>query len=221
MCGARSDADVDAVVCGGADSVGVIVGVRHHAEDAVDLSTAARLLSRVPPYVGRYAVTHLLEADGLIEVGRRLPIDTLQIHDRATPEVVGAVRRALPHMRVLKSLHVTDRVPPGEPYLGHVDGFLLDSIDSGTDRIGGTGKVHDWALSAAFTQRCRLPVVLAGGLNPDNVGLAIATVAPWGVNVNSGVERDGGKSTEMVEALVREAHDAWLRSPGLVRGQLA
>lgn len=78
---------------------------------------------------------------------------------------------------------------------------LLDTADR--DRRGGTGRVFPWSIAAAVA--AELPVMLAGGLTPENVGAAVAAVAPWAVDVSSGVESKGRKDPERVAAFIRAA----------------
>jgi phosphoribosylanthranilate isomerase len=78
-----------------------------------------------------------------------------------------------------------------------------------TDRVGGTGKTHDWSLSAKIVANCKVPVVLAGGLTPQNVMHAIHIVRPFAVDVNSGIERaDGRKSEERIYRFIEAARAA-------------
>lgn len=215
VCAARTDSDVRAVVGGGADAVGVLVQTRHVAEDALDLPSAAKLLELVPPYVGRYAVTHAVDVPDLLALVDTLAVDTVQLHDDVDAECVAAFRAARPGVRVIKALHVTSTVDSPVPWHGLVDAVLFDSVDLADDRIGGTGRVHDWSLTAGAARDCPLPVIVAGGLTPDNVAEAVARMNPWGVNVNSGVEVDGHKDTALVRRFV-EAANAWpgRKSPG-------
>jgi phosphoribosylanthranilate isomerase len=82
-----------------------------------------------------------------------------------------------------------------------VDAFLLDSININTGQVGGTGQTHDWTISREIARRVRRPVILAGGLNPENVAEAIRLVAPFGVDVNSGTKgADGFKDAEKMRA---------------------
>lgn len=76
-------------------------------------------------------------------------------------------------------------------YAPHCDAFLLDSGRPGSGELGGTGRVHDWAVSAAFRRRAPRPVFLAGGLTPGNVAGAVEAVRPAGVDLCSGLRRDG------------------------------
>jgi len=206
VCAVRSQADLLAAVAGGADAVGVLVGTTHTAEDSVSREEARQLLARVPPYVGRYAVTHLTALDDLLGLVECLPIDALQLHDVVAPDVLRLLREAMPAVRLVKALHVTDALPDWQAYASAADALLLDSVDMTTGRIGGTGLVHDWRLSAGVVAACPIPVILAGGLTASNVGDAVRVVRPWAVNVNSGVEVHGVKDAALVAALVRGAN---------------
>lgn len=206
VCGACSPLDCEAIVAGGGDAVGVIVIPRHTAEDAVDLRSAADLLRAVPPYIGRYAVTHAIELDELRQVAE-LPIDTIQLHDDVAPQVGRALMSEYPSVRLIKAFPITEGVVPDvEPWIGFVDAVLFDTADPESGRIGGTGKVHDWAVSAALRERLDVPVVLAGGLRVDNVREAVRTVRPWALNLNTGVEVGGRKDPQLVRSFVREAN---------------
>jgi phosphoribosylanthranilate isomerase len=207
ICANQTDRDVNACVEGGADAIGVLVQVSHRAEDAVDLDKAGELLARVPPYVGRYAVTH---ATGVAEILAlaKLPLDTIQLHGDVEPAAIPAVRDRAPHIRLLKAVHVVDDcgAPASEPWYPLVDGLVVDSVNHSENRIGGTGRTHDWSISAAIVKDSPIPVILAGGLRPENVEEAVRMVRPWGVNVNSGVERNGAKVCSLVESFIRRAN---------------
>jgi phosphoribosylanthranilate isomerase len=215
ICANQTRDDIAACVLGGADAVGVLVQVRHRARDAVDLATAEYLLAGVPPYVGRYAVTHTTELADLLALAE-LPIDTIQLHADIDPSTVRRFREAAPRLRVLKALHIADGAdgadgagaepPSTRPWESLVDGFVLDSVNPREDRIGGTGRTHDWSVSARIVRASTVPVILAGGLRPDNVAAAVRAVRPWGVNVNSGVERSDAKDRQLVQSFVRRAN---------------
>ena len=83
---------------------------------------------------------------------------------------------------------------------------LLVLLDSGSDRLpGGTGQTFDWNIAAELSDQFQF--LLAGGLTPANAGTAIDIVHPWGVDVSSGVERDGIKDTGKIEAFIRAVRD--------------
>lgn len=217
VCAARSQDDVQAVIAGGADAVGVLVHTRHPAGDDVGLQTARRLLQAVPPYVGRYAVTHATALPDLTEIAERLPIDALQIHDDADIGTVAKLKSALPWLRIIKAIHVKRSGVLGDPQVWAplVDALIFDSIDAASGRIGGTGQTHDWTVTASVAADLPVPVILAGGLTPDNVGAAVRAVRPWAVNVNSGVEVDGQKSEALVQAFVTAANSDSPRGPSV------
>jgi phosphoribosylanthranilate isomerase len=92
----------------------------------------------------------------------------------------------------------------------HCDAFITDTYDPATGACGATGKVHDWDISRRLVDISPKPVMLAGGLNSDNVRKAIAHVRPAGVDAHTGVEGSGGrKDAVLVRAFVREALSAF------------
>ena len=125
-----------------------------------------------------------------------------------------------PHVRRVLVVHVESRaaldmIPIYSPY---VHAFLLDSgrPHMALPELGGTGRPHDWAISAEFVKASRLPVFLAGGLTPANVGVAIRQVKPFGVDLSSGVRTAGKLDLSKLAAFassVRKADEAplWVR----------
>jgi phosphoribosylanthranilate isomerase len=91
------------------------------------------------------------------------------------------------------------------------DALILDTYDAQTGRGGATGRTHDWTISRQIVDSVRLPVILAGGLTPDNVAEAIAHVRPWGVDVHTGVEGSGGKrDVAKIQAFIANAKSVQL-----------
>ena len=104
------------------------------------------------------------------------------------------VKNKLPYLKVTKSLHVVSKqsIEEGKKYLDVVDAILLDTVNTDTGQVGGTGKTHDWNISREIISQYGKSVILAGGLNPTNVQQAIKEVKPYGVDANSGVKGDDG-----------------------------
>jgi phosphoribosylanthranilate isomerase len=204
ICGNRTSDDLALAGRMGADAVGLIVGVRHLSEDALTPAVAATLLRSVPIFVNSVLVTHLITAEQVLDLHKLVPASTIQLHDEIAVEEVQAIRRALPHIPLIKAVGVADEtaidVALGfEPY---VDALLLDSHTR--DRIGGTGVVHDWSISRRIVAAVKKPVILAGGLRPENVIQAFEAVQPCGVDVNSGVELPNGeKDPNRVREFIR------------------
>jgi phosphoribosylanthranilate isomerase len=112
--------------------------------------------------------------------------------------------------RVIRQVKVMDSLPRAEAVTdavrkvelavsrGHM--AVLDKHESGS--LGGTGKTFDWTIAWEIARE--YPVLLAGGLNPENVASAIETASPWGVDVSTGVEIDGAKNADRINAFARE-----------------
>ncbi|WP_084522877.1 phosphoribosylanthranilate isomerase [Nocardia inohanensis] len=210
ICGIRSESDLRIAVAAGADAVGFICGVTHFSEDALELDVAKRLSALVPPFVNRVLVTHLEDAEAITELAARIDADTIQVHGLVTPETVRRVRELAGGRKILRAVHVTgaDALESALATAADCDAVLLDSRTA--SRLGGTGKTHDWSISAAIVRALAelgRPVILAGGLNAGNVADAIGAVRPSAVDVNSGVETvSGDKDPKSCELFVSAAH---------------
>lgn len=100
------------------------------------------------------------------------------------PAAVAGLRRGLPDVGLMQAIAVTgpDAVDVARSFEPVVDYLILDSVDPGIPGVGAAGVVHDWEVSAAIVDAVDVPVILAGGLGPDNVADAIGAVQPWGVD---------------------------------------
>lgn len=148
----------------------------------------------MPPYISTVLVTHLEATDEIVELAERVPAGVLQLHSDLSASQLRDIRRLLPGRKIVGKVSVVgssavDRFREISP---EVDAVLLDTYDASTDRVGGTGLVHDWTISAKIRSGTVHPVILAGGLRPENLGDAIRLVRPWAVDVNSGVEDSAG-----------------------------
>ncbi len=198
ICGIRSEREAAMSVKAGADALGFLVGITHQAEDRITAERCRELILTLPPFVSRVMVTHLTDPAELEEKVKFTLADTLQLHEELPVKTIAALRERLPYLKIIKAVHVAGsreecirRALSFEPY---VDGILLDTIAPG--RIGGTGLTHDWSISAAIREKLSKPVILAGGLKPENLKAAMETVRPYGVDVNSGVEGSTGEKDE-------------------------
>jgi phosphoribosylanthranilate isomerase len=209
ICGNRTAGDVALGVAAGADAVGFIVGVRHPTADALSPGDARMLLDHVPAFVTSVLVTHVVDPGAIVRLHEAVPARAIQLHDAITSNDMAVVRNALPRVTLIKAIHVegTQAIAHAFAYAPLADAILLDSRFG--DRIGGTGVTHDWALSRRIVDAVDAPVILAGGLTPDNVAEAIEAARPFAVDVNSGVKgADGRKDAGRVSAFVRRAK-AW------------
>ena len=194
VCGIRSWEEAGSALDCGATSLGFLVGLTHRAGDGIGAAAARAIVRRLPAHAEPVLVTHLPDPGQVAELAASVGARTIQVHGDMAVADLRRLRALAPGARLLKAVHVT-----GDDALGHalsyapdVDALVLDSRTA--DRLGGTGKTHDWSVSARIVAAVApLPVYLAGGLTPENVAEAIARVLPAGVDVNSGVEDAGGR----------------------------
>lgn len=206
ICGVRRVEDALAAVDAGADAVGCLVGLDYASPDSVDPGTARGIFAALPPFVARVLVTH---RTGLAEVTALMHesgATVAQLHGDFPTVAIPALREALPYAAIVKSVHVTgdETVAAALAAARSADAILLDTIARG--RIGGTGTTHDWKISARIAAASPKPVILAGGLSPENVAEAIAQVRPYAVDVNSGTRgADGWKDHAKIRAFINAA----------------
>src|SRR5262249_12896470 len=131
----------------------------------------------------------------IIAQQRRTRVNTLQLCDRVSVACLRQLREELPGIALVQVMHVAgeESLTEAVAVAGCVDARLLDSGNPtlATKELGGTGRTHDWRTSRAIVQSVKVPVFLAGGLNPDNVAQAVEQVRPFGLDVCTGVRTDG------------------------------
>lgn len=155
----------------------------------------ARIARTVPPPVATFLLTSEHSPQAIIAQQRRCRTNTLQLCDHLPPSVYPYLREALPGISLVQVVHVTDASSVDYALTAslHVDALLLDSGNTSlaVKELGGTGRTHDWTLSRRIRDSIRIPLFLAGGLNPSNVADAIGAVEPFGVDLCSSVRTDG------------------------------
>jgi phosphoribosylanthranilate isomerase len=192
ICCIQSEAEARLAIGEGADALG-LVGTMPSGPGPIDDGRIAEIAARVPPPVATFLLTSESEPEAIIAHARRCRTNTLQLVDRIAEEAWPRLRRALPGIRLVQVIHVAgeESVAEATAAAAHADALLLDSGQphAAIKILGGTGRVHDWALSRRIVEAAPCPVLLAGGLRADNVGAAIATVRPFAVDVCTGVRR--------------------------------
>lgn len=209
ICCIRDERELELAIDAGASAVG-LVSAMPSGPGPIDDDAIVRLLRRVPPGVASFLLTSRTDPESIMEQHRRLPATVLQLVDRLDPGAHRTLRRALPGVGLVQVIHVEDggAVDEVRSLAQEVDAILLDSGRPGAavKELGGTGRVHDWAISREVVDAVDVPVYLAGGLNGSNVASAVASVRPFGVDVCSGVRTDGAldhrKLMAFVEALL-------------------
>lgn len=161
------------------------------AEDLI-----SEIIPTVPPGVSTFLLTSSTDVERIVGQQHRTRANTLQLVDAMSAEARRALRRRLPGIAIVQVVHVQGPASVDDALAAreHSDAILLDSGNPSlaVKELGGTGRVHDWSISARIRERVDVPVFLAGGLNPGNIASAIRAVRPYGVDVCSGL-RPGGR----------------------------
>ncbi|MBS3956068.1 MAG: phosphoribosylanthranilate isomerase [Clostridiales bacterium] len=178
ICGLTTPQDAARAVRAGADAVGVVLT---DSLRQVTISQAEAVFAVVPPFVARVGVFVDAPAHFVAEAVGRLHLAAVQFHGAETPEM--CVDAPAP---VVKAVRVGPAFDPAslEAYRGSVAALLLDTLVEGKD--GGTGRTFAW--NSVLPLPDWIPVAVAGGLTPANVGDAVRTLRPFAVDVASGVE---------------------------------
>ena len=207
ICCMQSVAEAGLAVRYGADAVG-LVSAMPSGPGPIPEALIAEIVPRVPPGVATFLLTSRRTASGIAEQARRLGPTAVQIVDRPEAGCHAALRLELPATRLVQVVHVTGpaAVEEAVQLASGVDALLLDSGNPSlpVKELGGTGRTHDWGISRRIREAAPLPLWLAGGLTPDNVAEAIATVRPFGVDVCSGVRTHGLLDEAKVARFVAE-----------------
>ncbi|MBU1937069.1 phosphoribosylanthranilate isomerase [bacterium] len=171
-----------------------------------------QIAATVPPGVTATLLTSQTNAASIIEQQRRTGVQAIQLVDRVSLTAYRTLREALPGIRLIQVIHVTSdaAIEEAESVTDKVDAILLDSGNPNAAEkiLGGTGKVHDWAISQQIVHAVTVPVFLAGGLTPDNVAEAIRKVKPFGVDVCGGVRTNGKLDENKLAPFVHTARNA-------------
>lgn len=161
----------------------------------IDEDLIKEVAAVVPPGVSRFLLTCKTDPAEIIDQQNRLGVDAIQLCDKLPTSGYAELRRAMPGVQIVQVIHVLgpESVDEGAAVSSHVDALLLDSGNphAAVKELGGTGRIHDWILSRKIREAVRIPIFLAGGLNPHNVSEAIQRVGPYGVDVCSGLRPHG------------------------------
>ena len=186
ICGITNYEDAAMIVDQGADALGFNFFPK--SPRYIDPSDARKIIRRIPPFVVTVGLfVNVTEQSRVSAAARAAGVQVLQLHGDETPEYCSG----LADWPLIKALRIGEKGIEENPEEYPVQAFLLDFKDDAL--FGGTGKSFDWDLAKSI-RRVR-PIILAGGLTPDNVREAIRVVDPYAVDVCSGVENAPGKKS--------------------------
>ena len=211
ICCIANAAEVALAVDAGASALG-LVSAMPSGPGTIPDGLIAHLARLTPLPALSVLLTSRTTTDDIIEQQHRCRASVLQLCDAVTPDTRNALRNALPGIRIMQVVHITDAAAIAEAREASKfsDGLLLDSGQprAALRSLGGTGRTHDWEISRAIRAAVGLPVFLAGGLTAENVGEAIRRVRPFGVDVCSGVRTEGKLDPEKLRGFVTAVRQA-------------
>lgn len=205
VCCIASPEEARLAIAAGADALGLVAAMPTGPGPISD-DLIREIASGVPASVATFLLTSRDDPRAVVEHIRLTGASCVQlVDDTVGDDVWSAIRDASPATRIVQVIHVRDErsVARALEAAEHVDTLLLDSGHPAKRELGGTGRVHDWTLSRRIVERSKVPVFLAGGLNASNVGDAIRSVRPFGIDLCSGVRTNGALDEGKVRALVQ------------------
>ncbi len=208
ICGLSDFETALAAIHSGADFVGIVFAPSRRQislEEALPLVEAIHNLKPLPVVAGVFVNR---EAGAVNHIAELCRLDWVQLSGTETWEYCKKIERPLIkviHISRQKSEEVIAEIEEGYQTLATREFIcLLDTSDGIV--YGGTGKIFDWRLAKEVA--ARFPVIIAGGLTPENVGRLVEEVKPWGVDVSSGVETNGSKDTAKIAAFIQAVRRA-------------
>ena len=195
ICCISSVDEAEIAVSEGADAIG-LVGAMPSGPGVISDDTIRSIARQVPPGVSSFLLTSEVSGEAISEHALRTGVDTVQIVAHIDP----AQYRVL----IANALQLMDLYEP------LVHAFLLDSgsPSAPVPLLGGTGRMHDWSISARFVQKSRKPVFLAGGLSAENVDAAISTVKPFGLDICSNLRSQGKLDRDKLRRYIKAVQTA-------------
>ena len=206
ICCISSLEEAQAAVRSGASALG-LVGHMPSGPGVISDDLIAEIAHQVPPGVSSFLLTSHTKASEIIQHQQLVKTNTIQIVDALSEGSHEAIRLALPAIKIVQVIHVINESTIDEALAAAetADALLLDSGNPNLSvkELGGTGRVHNWAISRKIVEQSSKPVFLAGGLKAENVQAAIEAVEPFGLDLCSGVRTDGKLDLQKLESFFR------------------
>lgn len=211
ICCISSVDEAEIAVSEGADAIG-LVGAMPSGPGVISDDTIRSIARQVPPGVSSFLLTSEVSGEAISEHALRTGVDTVQIVAHIDPAQYRVLIANAPSVRRVQVIHVQDEnaLQLMDLYEPLVHAFLLDSgsPSAPVPLLGGTGRMHDWSISARFVQKSRKPVFLAGGLSAENVDAAISTVKPFGLDICSNLRSQGKLDRDKLRRYIKAVQTA-------------
>ncbi len=212
----------------GVEAAGFPLRLPVHAEDCDEAAAAAIIRDERVRNTGivTTCITYETDPDEAAILTRRIGATMLQLHADVTVESLARLRSLAPDIVVIKSLivgrgSVDELIAKAQAAAPHVDAFITDTLDPESGATGATGRVHDWNASRRIARAVARPLILAGGLGPQNVAEAIRCVGAAAVDAHTGLEGSNGrKDEERVSAFVQRSRQAYAKLDHTAEGTI-
>ncbi len=214
IAGVKSLEEAEMLIENGVKFIGFPLRLTVNAEDTTE-EEAREIISKIKSKSEPVLITYLSESSEILDFCDFLGVKIVQLHGAVEAEELRKIKAEKPDLKIIKSLVVKadnkdELMKIARELAPFVDAFITDTFDPETKAEGATGKTHDWNVSAELVKFSEKPVILAGGLTPENVAEAIRFVKPAGVDSHTGVEDEAGnKDAEKVRAFVLRAEKAF------------
>ena len=202
VAGVIDQQEADMLIGCGVNFLGFPLRLPVNKEDLTEDGVKEIIHNLSPPHYG-IVISYSSTAEEAMELCTKVGVNIIQLHGPITIEELVKLKSLKPEIQIIKSLVINnDNVLQLLNIMSrleiYVDAFITDTYDPKTGASGATGKTHDWEISKKFVELSSKPVVLAGGLNPENVYDAIIKVKPAGVDVHTGVENQLGRKEKIL-----------------------
>jgi phosphoribosylanthranilate isomerase len=206
--------EADMLITAGVDYLGFPLRLPVNKEDLSE-EEAAEIIKSIHPPNNAVVISYSDTAVEAVELCKKLKCKIIQLHGQIEIDELIKIKSIEPEIIIIKSLVITgnnenELVKTVKETELIVDAYITDTYDPKTKASGATGKTHNWQISKNLVELSAKPVILAGGLNPENVFEAIIKVKPAGVDVHTGIENKAGrKDYHLLHKFVDEAKKAF------------
>jgi phosphoribosylanthranilate isomerase len=200
ICGIMNPSELLQAALAGADALGFVVEIDQSIH-RLSAKEAADLIKLVPIFSKSVAVIAPNDVEEAATLAGLTGADVLQIHGSLSAEDLAELKGRVAQ-KIVAAVAATSDLGVVQSFAASADAILLDTLAHG--KLGGTGAVHDWTRSAEIAGSLKVPVILAGGLNPGNVAAAVKKVSPYAVDASSGLETGGKKDPQKILSFIKQ-----------------